>query len=783
MACGPRHEALWYQDCSDRSAITNPSPISSPRGRPLKRRHRHHTATKAVGQLFGDATATPGRLTRGSGALPPVATGPETRLPVVSDAGWTSPDSCAGATSSSSPARAGSARRRRAAALASLAADAGLDVLVVALDDASGLAALFGYEGQLGYDEVVVRPPDGPDGSPAAARVAGRVRARVLTSDAALLEYLGTHGLGRFAGRLVRTGALDVVATAIPGIREVLILGKVRQLEEAGAADLIVLDAPATGHALRFLASSGGLADAARGGPLRAQADQVVAMLADPARCQVVLVTIPEETPVNEAVETAFRLEDEIGVALGPVVVNCCYPLLDAPRRGPRPGGGGGRVARRRRRASPIRSRRAAAFRRARQELQLAQRAQLADRLPLPTNSNSPTCSRPTSGPPSSARSWLGARRGDRGAAVSVLDDLVDERSVIVCCGSGGVGKTTAAAALAVAAALRGRRACVVTIDPARRLADALGVERGRQRAARDRRTVAGGAARRDARRHDDFRRARPALRPRPRPGLPHPCKPPLPQPRLGARRDPGVHGDREAVRAARRGHLRPHRRRHRRPTRHALEFLDAPRRLENFLGNRIFRVFVAPGSSYLRVASLAGQLVLRSIARVAGAEIVDDTLAFFGAFQGMEQGFRDRAAAGRAVARRALDRVRPRRHPPAGRDRRRPLLRRRARPAPRRGRRRSSSTGSTRVRAAARARAGRRRHRPARASASSVGNLADLEAISAPRGRFPRRPRAGGRPGTRRAGPVPRRRRPRRRDGLLPRRSPPHRLSATLGE
>jgi len=277
--------------------------------------------------------------------------------------------------------KGGVGKTTTAAALASLAADAGLDVLVVALDDASGLAALFGYEGQLGYDEVVVRPPDGPGDSPA-GRAAGRVRARVLTSDAALLEYLGTHGLGRFAGRLVRTGALDVVATAIPGIREVLILGKVRQLEEAGAADLIILDAPATGHALRFLASSGGLADAARGGPLRAQADQVVAMLADPARCQVVLVTIPEETPVNETVETAFRLEDEVGVALGPVVVNCCYPLLahlDAdPARAaaaaglppPLPGVADSLA-------------RAAAFRRARQELQLAQRARLAERLPL----------------------------------------------------------------------------------------------------------------------------------------------------------------------------------------------------------------------------------------------------------------------------------------------------------------------------------------------------------------------------------------------------------------
>ena len=57
------------------------------------------------------------------------------------------------------------------------------------------------------------------------------------------------------------------------------------------------------------------------------------------------------------------------------------------------------------------------------------------------------------------------------------LGEIVAERSIIVCCGSGGVGKTTAAAALAVAAADRGRRACVVTIDPAKRLADALGLD------------------------------------------------------------------------------------------------------------------------------------------------------------------------------------------------------------------------------------------------------------------------------------------------------------------
>src|SRR5207237_10784919 len=62
-------------------------------------------------------------------------------------------------------------------------------------------------------------------------------------------------------------------------------------------------------------------------------------------------------------------------------------------------------------------------------------------------------------------------------ALVSRIEDLIERRETVICCGSGGVGKTTAAAAMALAAARRGKRACVVTIDPAKRLADALGLE------------------------------------------------------------------------------------------------------------------------------------------------------------------------------------------------------------------------------------------------------------------------------------------------------------------
>ncbi|MFM8861674.1 MAG: hypothetical protein ACKOIA_04345, partial [Acidimicrobiia bacterium] len=121
---------------------------------------------------------------------------------------------------------------------------------------------------------------------------------------------------------------IDVVTTAAPGIRDLLVLGRVKAMEVAGAAEVIVLDAPAAGHAIEFLRSPTGLRAAVGSGPIASQADGVLEMLADGSRCRVVLVTVPEETPVTEVVETAFALEDEIGVHLGPVIVNS---VLDAP--------------------------------------------------------------------------------------------------------------------------------------------------------------------------------------------------------------------------------------------------------------------------------------------------------------------------------------------------------------------------------------------------------------------------------------------------------------------
>jgi anion-transporting ArsA/GET3 family ATPase len=143
-----------------------------------------------------------------------------------------------------------------------------------------------------------------------------------LSASAALREYLDTHGLSRVSRRLVSAGVIDVVATAAPGIDDIVVLGKVKQLERRGEYDLIVVDGPAAGHAITMLSAAAGLRRSTRGGPVRAQADDVADMLADHRRSQVVLVTLPETTPVNEAVDTAYALEDEVGVRLGMLIVN-----------------------------------------------------------------------------------------------------------------------------------------------------------------------------------------------------------------------------------------------------------------------------------------------------------------------------------------------------------------------------------------------------------------------------------------------------------------------------
>lgn len=160
------------------------------------------------------------------------------------------------------------------------------------------------------------------DGKPTLDQLLPGIEVRHLSAAASLEEYLLDHGFGRIAKRLAATGVIDVIGTAAPGIDDLVVLGKIRQLETSGRWDVIIVDGPAAGHAITFLTGAAGLLDAAPAGPVGEQARSVAAMLRDPARCRVILVTLPETTPVNELLETTAQLRQRVGVALGPVVVD-----------------------------------------------------------------------------------------------------------------------------------------------------------------------------------------------------------------------------------------------------------------------------------------------------------------------------------------------------------------------------------------------------------------------------------------------------------------------------
>jgi anion-transporting ArsA/GET3 family ATPase len=234
------------------------------------------------------------------------------------------------------------------------------------------------------------------------------------------------------------------------------------------------------------------------------------------------------------------------------------------------------------------------------------------------------------------------------------LGRLVEERTIVVCCGAGGVGKTTTAAVLAAEAAARGRRAVVVTIDPARRLADALGLagltndptlvdwtppgRRGDQ-------AVTGElwAVMLDTKGTFDH--------------LVDVYSPdPAQAERIKANRfyrniSAALSGTQEYMAAEKLYELHDDTRFDvvvvdTPPTRNALDFLEAPGRLTRFLDHRLYRALTAPTRVGLKMVNVAAQAFLRTLSRVVGGDAIADAIAFFQAFDGMEEGFRQRANA-----------------------------------------------------------------------------------------------------------------------------------------
>ena len=229
--------------------------------------------------------------------------------------------------------KGGTGKSTIAAALALALAAGGRKVLLVEVEGRQGIAQLFDVP-PLPYEEVKIATADG----------GGQVNALAIDTEAAFLEYLDMfYNLG-IAGRAMRRiGAIEFATTIAPGLRDVLLTGKVKEIvvrsqrggeKDRGKGrqtvyDAVVVDSPPTGRIARFLDVTKAVSDLAKGGPVHSQADGVVKLLHSELTT-IHLVTLLEALPIQETVEAIDELR-ELGLPIGSVIVNRNIPAYLAP--------------------------------------------------------------------------------------------------------------------------------------------------------------------------------------------------------------------------------------------------------------------------------------------------------------------------------------------------------------------------------------------------------------------------------------------------------------------
>ncbi|MDG4768497.1 ArsA-related P-loop ATPase [Solwaraspora sp. WMMD406] len=219
--------------------------------------------------------------------------------------------------------KGGTGKTSVAAALALALAGAGRRTLLAEVEGRQGIAQLFGLE-PLPYQERRI----------ATSAAGGEVRALAVDPEEALLEYLDMfYKLGAAGRALRRFGAIDFATTIAPGLRDVLLTGKVkeattRMVDRRRVYDAVVLDAPPTGRIGRFLNVTAETARLAKVGPIKTQSEGVAALLRSPMTA-VHVVTLLEEMPVQETIDAVTELTG-LGIPIGNVIVNAARPpLLD----------------------------------------------------------------------------------------------------------------------------------------------------------------------------------------------------------------------------------------------------------------------------------------------------------------------------------------------------------------------------------------------------------------------------------------------------------------------
>jgi anion-transporting ArsA/GET3 family ATPase len=221
--------------------------------------------------------------------------------------------------------KGGTGKSTIAAALSLALAAGGRRVLLVEVEGRQGIAQLFDVP-PLPYKEVKIATADG----------GGQVNALAVDTEAAFLEYLDMfYNLGLAGRAMRRIGAVEFATTIAPGLRDVLLTGKIREVvtrAEKGKQpvyDAVVVDSPPTGRIARFLDVTKAVSDLAKGGPVHSQAESVVKVLHSDITA-IHLVTLLEALPMQETLEAIDELR-ELGLPIGSVIVNRNIPAYLSP--------------------------------------------------------------------------------------------------------------------------------------------------------------------------------------------------------------------------------------------------------------------------------------------------------------------------------------------------------------------------------------------------------------------------------------------------------------------
>ncbi len=306
-----------------------------------------------------------------------------------------------------------------ASLLSQSASKHGERVLLVSLYNDATTQELFGIDADIQANDVTNTKLD-------------NVEFVLITPASALTSYLASNKLGALTSKLTSSGLLESVASIIPGMRELLVVGDIRSKSESGNWDRIIVDTPSTGHAGAIFSIADVASSTAKTGVIKDQAVSARKFLEDKSKSQIIVVTLDHVMPLSECREFIYSIDDAMSINIAGIVIN---------------------------RSNVVENKGSKNIDRELEQIYLPLFA-----LPPLHQINKP-------------RTIWPFRRNT--LPKILCSDLGIDNTVktVIMLGTGGVGKTTSSAALAIAKAKQNNRVALITIDPARRLGTALGLE------------------------------------------------------------------------------------------------------------------------------------------------------------------------------------------------------------------------------------------------------------------------------------------------------------------